>query len=109
MISNTMIWAGSLGKEYKYTVYRYGHFFDKMPSNYVLAKITEGDIWLPLYIGHTFDLFYTLNETLTLHPNILWIVNEGVTHVHAHVNEGLRDREEEAKDLVSVWKPVCNN
>jgi hypothetical protein len=65
-------------------------------------------VWVPLFIGHTFDLYYDLNENLMIHPNILLIVNEGVTHVHAHVNKSMRDREEEAVDLISVWQPAYN-
>ncbi len=108
MISDTMIWSGNLGKEYKYFVYRYGHFFDRMPGNYVFTKIIEGGVWIPLFFGHTFDLYYDLNESLMVHPKIVQIVNEGVTHIHAHINESLRDREEEAADLIGVWQPVCN-
>ena len=54
------------------------------------------------------DLYYDLNESLMVHPKIVQIVNEGVTHIHAHINESLRDRENEAADLIGVWQPVCN-
>jgi hypothetical protein len=108
-ISDTMIWTSNLGKEYEYFIYRYGHFFDKIPGNYVFARINKSGTWRPLYIGHTFDLFDTLNENLMDHPNILQISNEGATHIHVHINESLRDREEEAADLINMWQPVCND
>lgn len=108
MKDEIMWWSGSLGREYEYQVYKIGHKFERMPGNYIFTKHNSQDSWVPVYIGQTHDLSYTLNEELNDHLNTTCIQVEGATHVLAHVNIRLREREEEALDLINIWNPICN-
>lgn len=103
-----MWWSGSLGREYEYRIYKIGHKFERMPGNYIFAKQTPQNSWIPVFVGQTHDLSYTLNEELVNHLQLVCIQTEGATHILAHTNIGLHEREDEVRDLVAIWAPSCN-
>ncbi len=103
--TETILWPGRSGKQYKYFIYPLGTSFSAVPGNYIFSKETSPNHYRPIYIGETSDL----SERFDSHHKMACIKRNGATHIHVHqTNGGVAVRRAEESDLVSRWKPVCN-
>lgn len=101
----TITWTGKSGTGYKYWIYPLGTSFRAEPGNYVFAKESTPNRWLPLYVGQTGDL----SERFDGHHKLDCAKRKGATHVHVHINNGgEQTRLNEEADLVASWSPPCN-
>lgn len=98
-------WEGISGKKYSYGIYPIGTTFKKVPGNYVFAKETKQNTFLPIYIGETEDL----SERFDNHHKMPCIKRNGATHITVHVGESSTTvRRAEEKDLIDKYNPACN-
>lgn len=98
-------WPGQSGREYVYWIYPIGTSFKELPGNYVFARESRPGYWVPVYMGQTENL----NQRLENHEKEACARRNGATHIHAHTNSaGEASRRAEERDLVTRWKPVCN-
>ena len=105
MAERTIMWAGASDKQYKYWITGMDVSFKDQPGNYIFAKETSPDRWIPLYIGET----ESLKDRLPNHEKLPCVRRYGGTHVHSHTNpsdESVRRAEE--SDLIEKWDPPCN-
>lgn len=100
----TIDWPGQSGKKYKYWIYKVGHPLKAEGGNYIFAKETSPNNFMPIYIGQTNDLDIRFDN----HHKKDCINRAGATHIHAHLNPKERDRLDEETDLVAQWEPSCN-
>lgn len=107
-MKSTVTWLDSQGKVYEYEVFVIGHEFERLPGNYMFARFVDQNNWAPVYIGDTHNLNYTLNKDIAFHPQIQCIQTAGATHIQAHVSTDRHRRQKEARDLINMWRPVCN-
>jgi excinuclease UvrABC nuclease subunit len=104
--TQTIDWIGQSGSTYTHHIYPIDTNFKDAPGNYVFAKESSPRHWTPLYIGQTKNL----GDRLSHHEKENRSRREGATHIHAHVNSGGEAaRLVEEKDLISKWKPPCND
>ena|SRR5713226_3071769 len=101
----TIKWPGKSGKEYTYWIYPVGTKFKDSPGNYIYAKETKPGYWSPVYIGQT----NSLSTRLANHEKESCTKRNGATHIHAHISGGETERLTEEKDLITRWKPPCND
>ena len=100
----TQGWQGQSGVVYQYEVYPLNATFSAVPGNYIFARL-EGNQWRPLYIGESQDL----SERISNHNEWPCVRRHGVTHIHAHVNNGGQAvRRAEEADLLARFSPPCN-
>ena len=99
------MWSGLSGEKYKYWIHPLGTTFKALPGNYIFAKETSPDHWLPVYIGQT----ESLRDRLGGHEKEACAKRNGATHIHAHLNSSKQARLAEEKDLILKWKPPCND
>jgi predicted GIY-YIG superfamily endonuclease len=98
-------WEGQSGKKYGYWIHPIGTSFKDAPGNYIYAKETQPGRWKPLYIGQT----SSLKDRLGDHEKESCAKRNGATHIHAHTSsDSEATRKAEESDLISKWKPVCN-
>ena len=98
-------WAGQSGREYTYGIYPLGTTFKEEAGNYIFAKETSPNRWMPCYIGQTENL----NRRLGDHEKEACAKRHGASHTHAHLTAGGEAvRKAEEKDLILKWKPPCN-
>ena len=98
-------WEGASGKKYGYWIHPIGTLFQDTPGNYIYAKETQQRRWKPVYIGQT----SSLRDRLANHEKETCAKRNGATHIHAHTNSNSETtRRAEESDLISRWKPVCN-
>ncbi len=103
--STSINWPGQSGKEYSYEIYSLDTSFQPLPGNYIYAKQAEDGTWIPVYIAQTRDL----HQRLEGHVRVDDAVQNGATHLHAHYcSAGQASRCSEERDLILLWKPVCN-
>jgi predicted GIY-YIG superfamily endonuclease len=102
--TQTFQWSGKSGKEYKYWIYPINTEFKDSPGNYIFAKEAKPGHWSPVYIGQT----NSLNTRLSAHEKEACAKRNGATHIHAHMSGGEAERLAEEKDLITRWKPPCN-
>ena len=101
----TIQWQGASGTSYKYWIYPIGTSFQEEPGNYIFAKETKPGSWRACYIGQTENL----NNRLGDHEKEACAKREGATHIHTHLTSGgEKARKAEEEDLISKWKPPCN-
>lgn len=101
----TISWPGKSGAQYKYWIYPIETNFKEAAGNYIFAKETKPGSWSPCYIGQTENL----NDRLGNHEKEACAKRNGATHIHAHLNgSGDTARKVEEKDLITEWKPPCN-
>lgn len=106
MAESTIDWDGQSGKTYRYWAYKLGSTFGKSPGNYVFAEETKSGGLVPIYIGQTDDL----SERFDNHHKMPCIRQNGATHICAHKSSAKEaQRRAEEADLISRWKPVCND
>ena len=101
-----MRWPGQSGKEYQYEILPIDTAFKPLPGNFIYAKQSEDGNWVPVYIAQTRDL----HQRLEGHVSVDDAIANGATHIHVHyctVGQAARCTEE--RDLVLLWKPVCND
>ena len=104
-MADTILWEGKSGKTYKYWIYPFGQTFSVAPGNYIFAKQTGPNPWIPIYIGETSDL----SERFDNHHAMPCIKRNGATHIHVHRNDdGEKVRRAEEADLIAKWNPACN-
>ena len=82
-----------------------GTDFKDSPGNYVFAKEVSPGQWSPVYIGQT----NSLKTRLGNHEKEACAKRNGATHIHAHTSGGEEARLKEEKDLITRWKPTCND
>ena len=102
--AQTIMWPGKSGKEYQYWIYPIITEFKDSPGNYIFAKETTPGHWSPLYIGQTKSLKTRLSD----HEKEACAKRNGATHIHANASGGEVGRLAEEKDLITHWKPPCN-
>jgi predicted GIY-YIG superfamily endonuclease len=102
--AQTIMWPGKSGKEYQYWIHPINTEFKDSPGNYIFAKETKPGHWLPVYIGQT----NSLKTRLADHEKEACAKRNGATHIHAHTSGGEAERLSEEKDLITHWKPPCN-
>ena len=101
----TIKWPGKSGTEYTYWIYPIETTFSEVPGNYIFAKETSPRNWSPVYIGQTKNL----SDRLSDHEKEKCAKRNGATHIHAHKTDGGEAvRKAEEKDLITRWKPPCN-
>lgn len=99
-------WPGHSGKQYHYTIYSLDTAFRPLPGNYIYARQEEDGRWIPIYIAQTRDLHQRLEGHVRLSDAVL----QGATAVHAHYDTTSQAaRCDEERDLVLLWRPVCND
>ncbi len=105
-MADTCNWPGASGKSYTYHVYRFGIALKAEPGNYIYAKLTAQNQWVPLYIGETDNL----DSRVATHEKRECVRNNGVTHIHAHLTPGDRSvRLSEETDLRKNFTTSCND
>jgi len=99
-------WPGISGREYTYYIWPRGSTFDAgQAGNYIYARETTPNRFVPIYIGQTSDL----NRRLCDHEQEACVDRYGATHLHVHVTSGGEEaRLGEEKDLIKKWQPSCN-
>ena len=102
----TIKWPGISGRDYTYYIWPRGSTFDPgQAGNYIHAKETAPNTFVPIYIGQTRDL----NQRLSNHEQQACVDRKGATHLHVHVTPGGEQaRLQEEKDLIVRWQPPCN-
>ncbi len=104
-------WIGVAGQHYTYIVYSLpANFVHGEFGNYVFAKKSENEEWIPIFIGQG-DLGVEISDD---HPNLKCIKQKGATHVHVHANDSEWVRVSEEEDLLesylSAFEPYgCNH
>jgi hypothetical protein len=99
-------WPGQSGKEYSYDVFSIDAAFRPLPGNFIYAALRDDGTWWPIYIAQTRDL----HQRLEGHVKMEDAIASGATHLHAHyTNEGQAARCSEERDLILLWKPICND
>ena len=99
-------WAGESGTQYRYEIHPLDAQFQAVPANYIFAKQSEGETWMPVYIAQT----RALNQRLEGHVSAQDAKAQGATHIHVHFSTtGQAARCAEEHDLVNHWHPVCND
>ena len=94
------------GTEYLYEIYPIRTPFKPVSGNYIYAKQSEDNNWIPIYIAQTRDLHQRLEGHVTLDDAMA----NGATHVHVHYDTaGQAARHAEERDLLLRWQPVCND
>ena len=98
-------WPGQSGKEYPYEIHPIDSAFRPLPGNYIFAKQSEDGSWVPLYIAQTRDM----HQRLEGHEKLQDATENGATHIHVNFSSGSQAaRCTEERDLILLWKPVCN-
>jgi hypothetical protein len=100
----TINWVAKSGKTYKYWIYKIGHPMLAKGGNYIFAKETSSNYFVPIYIGQTDNLDLRFDN----HHKKDCIIAATATHIHTHLNAVERDRLDEESDLIAHWKPSCN-
>ena len=100
----TINWPGQSGKQYKYTIFPIDTSFKDVPGNYIFAKETSPDKYVPIYIGQT----SSFADRFVDHHKEDCARRNGATHIHAHQNSDQASRLAEERDLIARWNPVCN-
>ena len=100
----TCDWTGKSGKKYKYYVHPLGANFKDEGGNYIFCKKNPQGRWTPQYVGQT----NSLKDRLGHHEKEACAKRNGATHIHAHLNSTESSRLVEEKDLVTNYKPTCN-
>lgn len=104
--TQTIDWEGRSGTKYKYWIHPIGTLFKEAPGNYIFAKEIRPGYWSPVYIGQTKNL----SDRLADHEKGACAKRGGATHLHVHTNgSGERSRLTEEADLITRWKPPCND
>jgi hypothetical protein len=104
--SNSIKWPGKSGKEYQYEIYPIDTEFRPLPGNFIYAVQREDGQWTPVYLAQTRDM----HQRLEGHVKVEDAVANGATHIHAHYcSEGQAARCSEERDLLLLWRPVCND
>ncbi len=99
-------WPGQSGKEYQYEIYPIDAAFRPLPGNYIYAGQSEDGSWVPVYVAQTRDM----HQRLEGHVSVADAMANGATHIHAHYcSQGQAGRCSEERDLLLLWKPVCND
>jgi hypothetical protein len=103
--TQTIVWSGLSGKNYKYWIYPIGTSFKKESGNYIFAKESKPGFWSPCYIGQTDNL----DQRLADHEKETCAKRNGATHIHVHLTSGGEVvRRAEERDLILKWKAPCN-
>ncbi len=98
-------WPGQSGKEYQFEVYPIDAPFQAFPGVFLYAGQSEDGRWVPVYIAQTRDM----HQRLEGHVGVSDAMANGATHIHAHYDkQGQAARCSEERDLVLLWRPVCN-
>lgn len=105
MVTQTKVnWSGLSGKAYTYEAHPVNTSWNNVPGNYIFAKQTASG-WVALYIGETGNL----KNRLSGHEKYPCAVNNGITHILAHVSSNIEAvRKAEEIDLINRWNPPCN-
>jgi hypothetical protein len=97
---------GHSGKEYSYLCYHVGEHFKELPGNYIFAKRVQSTGFIPVYIGQSENMgdhFYNSCRSMPC------IYHMGGHYVCVNYdNKSKEEREAEAWDLMTHWKPQCN-
>ncbi|MCG8561525.1 MAG: hypothetical protein MI824_17130 [Hyphomicrobiales bacterium] len=104
MTAQEVFWKGQSGRQYKYYVHDLDTRWKDAPGNYIFAK-KSGQGWVAIYVGET----ESLRDRIPNHEKWSCARRNGVTHIHAHVNNGgMAKRREEEDDLIAAHDPPCN-
>jgi hypothetical protein len=99
-------WRGQSGRKYGYWIYPITAKFRKIAGNTIFTKQTEEGEWIPLYIGQ----IRNFDDGLAVPDKAACAQKAGATHVHVHFSSPDRPvRNAEVADLVSRWRPICND
>lgn len=99
-MAETCNWQGGSNTLYKYYIHELPTSFDDgQPGNYIYSKLNERNLWVPIYIGEG-DLGDRVSED---HHQAACIRSKGATHVHVHLNDSQRARQEEEADLLARY------
>ena len=103
MSTQTCVWTGESGKQYKYEVCDLSANFADVDGNYAFVKLKD-NTWYVLYFGQG-----NLKARLTAaHENWPCAKARDCTHIHAHANSNKDLRLSEESDLIAAYKPPCN-
>jgi excinuclease UvrABC nuclease subunit len=98
-------WPGRSGLKYLYWIYPIETAFNDAPGNYVFARQSSPGKWSPVYIGQSKNVA----QRLSSHEKEECAKRNGATHIHVHSTPTEADRLSEELDLISRWKPPCND
>jgi hypothetical protein len=104
-LADTIQWTGKSGKAYTYWIYLIGANLKAEAGNYIFARETKPNTYMPIYIGQTENL----SERFDNHHKKDCIKDQGATHIHAHLNANKQSRLDEESDLIAKWMPACND
>ena len=100
---------GGSGKPYRFKVYPLGTRFRRISGVYVIVNRSHGANHgyrhKILYVGHTEDFSQPFSE----HHRATHFANLGANCICLQADESEESREEKERDLVSAFKPVCND
>jgi len=102
-------WIGTSDERYTYYVWELPASFNaNQDGNYIYAKISENDRWVPIYIGQG-----DLKDRTENHHQALCIARKWATHIHVHLTPDEDDRINEERDLLgnytNAYQPTgCN-
>ena len=100
MRDNTVSWSG-----YEFTVFCYDHgFWSPIGGLYIFARLTENDVWKPLYIGKAKSFWNRIN----FHEKWPDVKRHGVTHIHLRPETYEADRVRIEYELILKYKPPLN-
>ena len=103
-MARTCKWIGKSGKEFIFTIYEIGTYWNDVPGNYIFTKETSPHTWEAIYIGET----ESFKDRLPNHNELPCVHRNGGTHIHAHINRDSRARLEEEADLLANNSTPCN-
>ena len=107
MTSCDILWEGQSGVKYAYWICPLDSSWKQAPANYIFARETSpgSNRWIPVYIGQTGNLA----DRFSCHEKEDCAIRNGATHLHTHTSDGSEAvRCQEEADLISRWKPACN-
>ena len=103
--TSTCVWFGKSEKPYEYQIFAMNTVFRDIGGNFIFCDRDVLGEWNPLYIGSSDNLF----DLLCKEKLKRWIVQQGATHIHAHLRKDERQREVEKLDLVERFHPRLNH
>ena len=106
MANDTCTWPGKSGKKYEYSMHAIGTSFKAEGGNYIFAKALGDGKHRALYVGQTENLRGRLQPS---HEKWPCAKQNGMTHIHAHLNASKAARLAEERDLLGNMEPVCND
>lgn len=100
----TCVWCGESEAAYEYQVFSVESVFRDIGGNYIFCERDALGEWDPVYIGQSENLYDGLGDRALRD----WMIENGATHIHAHLNRVAKKRNSEMEDIVRRFSPRLN-